>query len=132
MPRLYSGFPGRAPGAGLVLLRLAVGGTIAARIFSCAPGWQDARLAGVAVCLLAIGACIVFGFLTRIAAVILAILAASVTFSPLARPVFGSVQARPFGFDVLIIALAIALLGPGAFSFDAVLFGRRKVIIPRS
>ncbi len=30
-----------------------------------------------------------------------------------------------------LVSLALALLGPGAFSLDARLFGRREIIIPR-
>jgi uncharacterized membrane protein YphA (DoxX/SURF4 family) len=34
--------------------------------------------------------------------------------------------------NLAIICLAVALLGPGAFSLDARLFGRREIIIPDS
>jgi hypothetical protein len=30
------------------------------------------------------------------------------------------------------MALAVALIGPGAYSLDARLFGRREIIIPRA
>ena len=33
---------------------------------------------------------------------------------------------------VIILAAAIALLGPGAFSVDARLFGRREILIPNT
>ena len=33
-------------------------------------------------------------------------------------------------FDLAAISAALALLGPGAFSLDARLFGRREIIIP--
>jgi len=32
--------------------------------------------------------------------------------------------------DAIVMALVAILLGPGAFSLDARLFGRRRVIIP--
>jgi hypothetical protein len=32
----------------------------------------------------------------------------------------------------ITIAIALVFLGPGAFSFDARLYGRREIIIPRS
>jgi hypothetical protein len=32
--------------------------------------------------------------------------------------------------DTIGVALAIALLGPGAISLDAYFFGRRKIVIP--
>ena len=34
--------------------------------------------------------------------------------------------------NLAIICIALALLGPGAFSVDARLFGRREIIIPDS
>jgi uncharacterized membrane protein YphA (DoxX/SURF4 family) len=34
--------------------------------------------------------------------------------------------------NLAIICIALALLGPGAFSLDARLFGRREIIIPDS
>ena len=33
-------------------------------------------------------------------------------------------------FNVVVISAALVLLGPGAFSLDARLFGRREIIIP--
>src|SRR5262249_9740807 len=33
---------------------------------------------------------------------------------------------------VVVIAAAVILLGPGAFSVDARLFGRREIVVPRS
>jgi hypothetical protein len=35
-------------------------------------------------------------------------------------------------FDLAAISAALVLLGPGAFSLDARLFGRREIIIPES
>jgi uncharacterized membrane protein YphA (DoxX/SURF4 family) len=32
----------------------------------------------------------------------------------------------------LVMSLALVLLGPGAFSLDAYMFGRREIIIPES
>jgi uncharacterized membrane protein YphA (DoxX/SURF4 family) len=34
--------------------------------------------------------------------------------------------------DLAVISIALVLLGPGAFSLDARLFGRREIIIPES
>jgi hypothetical protein len=33
--------------------------------------------------------------------------------------------------EMVVLTLVIALLGPGAFSIDARMFGRREVLIPR-
>jgi len=34
--------------------------------------------------------------------------------------------------NLVVLSIAIALLGPGAFSLDARMFGRREIIIPAS
>ena len=34
--------------------------------------------------------------------------------------------------NLIVLSIAIALLGPGAFSLDARMFGRREITIPRS
>lgn len=134
MPRLYSGFPGRTPGAGLLLLRFAVGSALLAQSVPRLTNLNDPEIAAIAVCLLAlsIGASLMVGFATRIVAVLAAILIATVTLLSMGTRASGVVQGHPFDLNVLVVAVAIACLGPGAFSLDAVFFGRRKVIIPRS
>ncbi len=131
MSRLYSGFPARAPGAGLLLLRMAIGATLVAQAVPCLSGAQDPRLT---YCLLALvsGASLIVGFLTRIVAAIAATLVASATLLSLTSSSVGSLRSHPLDLNMIVVAVAIALLGPGAISLDAVLFGRRKVIIPRS
>jgi hypothetical protein len=37
---------------------------------------------------------------------------------------------RMASFEMIVMGVAIALLGPGVFSLDARLFGRHEVIIP--
>ena len=52
--------------------------------------------------------------------------------TPIAAAVAGLVAVRmaiPLGF-VTVVAFAIVLLGPGAFSIDGRLFGLREIIIP--
>ena len=131
MSRLYSGFPARAPGTGLLLLRMAIGATLVAQAMPCLSGAPDPRLT---YCLLALvsGASLIVGFLTRIVAAIAATLVASATLLSLTSSSVGSLRSHPLDLNMIVVAVAIALLGPGAISLDAVLFGRRKVIIPRS
>ena len=66
--------------------------------------------------------CLLIGFLTPIAAVVTAISAAALAASGLPFPA-GSL------IGLTVLAAAIALLGPGAFSLDSRLFGRREILI---
>lgn len=134
MSRLYSRFPARAPGAGLLLLRMAIGATLVAQAMPGLSGAQDPRLSSLACCLLALvsGASLIVGFLTRIVAAIAATLVTSATLLSLTSSSVGPLRSYPSDLNMIVVAVAIALLGPGAISLDAALFGRRKVIIPRS
>ena len=62
---------------------------------------------------------LLLGFLTPIVAVVTGLIGLVVAFSN-----FDHVE-------LVVLAGVIALLGPGAFSIDARLFGRRQVFIPR-
>jgi uncharacterized membrane protein YphA (DoxX/SURF4 family) len=86
-------------------------------------------LAGLAALLS--GAFLLIGFLTPIAGIAVGLGAIGVRLSLLgagAPTLFDSRSAIAFAVTMLI---AIVLLGPGAFSLDARVFGRREIIIPR-
>ncbi len=79
---------------------------------------------------MAAGAALLAGFLTPIAAIIAGPGAAGVCLSLLpvcTRNMFDSSLPILLAATILV---AILLLGPGAFSVDARLFGRREIIIP--
>ncbi|HTA44946.1 MAG TPA: hypothetical protein VK789_21000 [Bryobacteraceae bacterium] len=79
---------------------------------------------------LAAGSLLLVGFLTPVAAVIAAAgaLAVGLSLLPACSPNFlDSKSSFIFAFTILV---AIAGLGPGAFSVDARIFGRREIIIP--
>jgi uncharacterized membrane protein YphA (DoxX/SURF4 family) len=70
------------------------------------------------------------GFLTPLAAAVLAAGAAGAGFPFLpacTTAIFDSKTSFIFGFTMLV---AVIGLGPGAFSVDARIFGRREIIIP--
>ncbi len=76
------------------------------------------------------GALLLVGFLTPIAGCLVGVGAVAVMLSllPACTPsLFDSKVAVIFAGTVLV---GLVLLGPGAFSVDARLFGRRKIIIP--
>jgi uncharacterized membrane protein YphA (DoxX/SURF4 family) len=79
---------------------------------------------------IATGILLVVGFLTPIAGALVGLAGLGLAFSllPLAVPnLWNSELAVIFGLAIL---LAIIGLGPGAFSVDARVFGRREIIIP--
>ena len=71
---------------------------------------------------LAGAACLLAGFMTPLIATTVAIVAAILTISGTVAPLF----------EVITLATTIALLGPGAFSLDARMFGRREILVPHT
>jgi uncharacterized membrane protein YphA (DoxX/SURF4 family) len=134
LQRLFSAFPGGWPGVGLLLLRAAVGlvALIEGAFYltqntGSAPGTWLGGLLGLAA-----GGALLAGFLTPAAGVIVGLGALGVGFSVLPEPTPNLFDARLSAILAAIMAAAIVFLGPGAFSLDARLFGRREIIIPQA
>lgn len=121
MQRLFTMFPGGWPGAGLLVLRLAaaipliIGGGLAVR---------DATQLGLHAIYFAtigVGILLLAGLWTPVAGALQAIIEVWIFFS------------RGDGANVhlLLAALGVSLvmLGPGAWSVDARLFGRKRIDI---
>jgi uncharacterized membrane protein YphA (DoxX/SURF4 family) len=131
MQRLFFAFPGGWPGAGLLLVRAVIGLAILLQgaYYVSEPDptfatWAVGLAAILAACLLLIG------FLTPVAGSFAALGALGIWLSliPACTPtLFGSGTAAVFAITILS---AIVTLGPGAFSLDARLFGRREIIFP--
>ena len=134
LQRLYSTFPGGRPGIGLLLLRAAVGLTAVAEGIFYISGPSSPTSGGwlLGLLLIASGAALTAGFLTPIAGLLLALSFLGIAFSWFPEPSWGSHDARLVTFGMIVAAAALALLGPGAFSCDGRLFGRREIVIPPS
>jgi uncharacterized membrane protein YphA (DoxX/SURF4 family) len=76
------------------------------------------------------GVCLMIGFLTPIASIVAGIGCVASNISWLPAPVTTLFDGRLVSLEMVVMAVSIALLGPGAFALDARLFGRREIVIP--
>lgn len=116
---------------GLLLLRATVGLALMVQGGVCLIG-GDLRSGVWAVGLLVLvtGAALLIGCLTPVASFLAELISVSLALSwppPSIPDLFGGVPATIF---LVVMAAAILLLGPGAFSLDARWFGRREIVIP--
>ena len=118
MQRLFGTFPNRGAGLALLILRLAVAAVLVSGARFC-PGPEAqvllafSRIAAVLIAL---------GWYTPLAAVSAALVS-----------LCSSWVCRELGLNVLMIAILVAIgfLGAGAYSIDARLYGRRRLVVGR-
>jgi hypothetical protein len=113
-------FPAGLPGIALLLLRLSVAIMLfidpAGRVLWPASIW-------LAVVSLVAAVAVTAGFLTPI----LALICGALKVYALIGTAHGI---APLIVLALLLSFAVAMLGPGAYSLDAILFGRRVVMLP--
>jgi len=129
--RYFSTFPGSWPGVGLLLLRIVVGGaaTIQGAVHLAHPNEPNALMATAGALAVVSGLALVAGFLTPVSGAVAGLTIMCIaTWTPLDTSVLND---RLAALVVVVDAAALAMLGPGALSIDARLFGRREITIPR-
>jgi uncharacterized membrane protein YphA (DoxX/SURF4 family) len=134
LQRLFSTFPGSWPGVALLLLRVIVGVTAIIQgvlYFLRGDRWTGTALFS-GLLLVITGACLLIGFLTPIVSVLAGLACIASTISLLPPPPGNLFDGALVSLEMMVMAVAVALLGPGAFSLDARLFGRREIVIPSS
>ena len=87
-----------------------------------------------ALALLAMGcaASLILGIFTPIASLLTAVGVVGVALSWIAAPAKNLFAEGLMAVNAVVTSFSILLLGPGAFSLDARLFGRREIIIPHT
>jgi putative oxidoreductase len=119
MQRLFSTFPNSWPGFGLLILRFAAGLSLAAAAHVAGDLADTASL---------LARCVVGG---------IAVLIWIGLWTPLAAVAGSAIQiivitfGHRFELSLVVsaaVGLSLAMLGPGAWSFDARLFGRKRIL----
>jgi putative oxidoreductase len=123
LQRLFSTFANGWPGKGLLLLRFVIGAAVI--YYGITDPRETYQLAYIAPPIVGAGAgiLILLGLWTPVAGAIVAIDESWIAFSHAVNPTF----------PIMLAALgaALAMIGPGAWSLDARLFGRKHLQIPK-
>jgi hypothetical protein len=117
--RLFSGFPNSLPGIALLVLRVCVSAAIIIDGIHCSTHADAARVALIAAAY-TVAALILVGLWTPIAAGVAAVIEVAA--------VLEGVPGVLTHIFVTAIAASVVLLGPGALSIDAYLYGRKRLI----
>jgi len=131
LQRLFSTFPAGLPGLGLLLLRAALGMTtlIQGAVYLSVQSDTSVWTSFVGIAAIVCGVLILLGFLTPVIGALLFASGLITAFFLLSAAI--QISASPVIYGI-ILSSAVVLLGPGAFSLDAHLFGRREIIIPKN
>ena len=132
LQRFFSSFPEGWPGISLVFLRLivAANAVLYAMDALVEPYNHAFRVWAVASLAFLIAAAIIVGFLTPAASAAAAVGYLMIGVSSFSMTETHNHAGTLAAFNLAALSAALVLLGPGALSLDARLFGRREIIIP--
>jgi len=131
---MFSTFPDGISGLGLLILRAALGGMLVIRVFTCLRDRHDwSPVTSVLVLLMVLSALLIItGYRTRFAGMVATVATVGSMISLAGGSSLETLDTRTTEVLAIVIAVAVSCLGPGAFSLDSRLFGRREIVIPRS
>ena len=121
MQRLYSTFPTGQPGVGLLLLRLAAGCSLIVERIQMTLHVPPSPLLEINVVLIMMGICICLGFWTPVMAALEGVGELLMAVTDPAR--------YESHLLLAILGISLAMLGPGAWSIDALIFGRKRITV---
>jgi len=121
LQRLFSIFPNGWPGAGLLVLRIASGGYLLTNGIAAIAASGSRSTGLLALSSTIPGGLLLIGLWTPVAGILAALLEALMILITIERP--------KDGILLICVCAAIAMLGPGCWSIDSVLFGRRRLDI---
>jgi putative oxidoreductase len=119
LQRLFSIFPNGWPGAGLLVLRIASGAYLLTNGITRIAASGASSFGSLAFASTIPGGLLFIGLWTPVAGILAALLEALMTLKTIEEP--------KEGILLLCVCTAIAMLGPGCWSIDSVLFGRRRL-----
>jgi uncharacterized membrane protein YphA (DoxX/SURF4 family) len=130
--KFFSTFPGGRPAVGLFLLRVGVATALLVQVAGCLADGRSSWPVALVVLMDALcGGLLLIGLLTPMAAALAALVTAAVSLAWLPSATANAFAPGLAPLLVVLVAMALAFLGPGAFSLDAVFFGRREIVIPQ-
>lgn len=133
LQRLLSSYPVGRHGIGLLILRVAIAITalVQGLCYFAENGNGTAVGSIVGIVLVLSGLALSVGFLTPLASALICILAVGNAALWIPLPMGSLFPTALHTALTVVIAISVTILGPGAYSVDARLFGRREIIIPR-
>jgi uncharacterized membrane protein YphA (DoxX/SURF4 family) len=130
LQRTFSSFPSGWAGAALLVLRVVVGASATLQAGLLIAGGHPVTVATVAAISMAIaGLALMIGFLTPIASVLVCLGGAGIMLTCIPPAPLLLFDSRMAVFEFVVMSAALVILGPGAISLDARLYGRREVAI---
>lgn len=134
LQRVFSTFPDRLPGLGLLILRIALSATavLQAVLLLSQPSALGLGPWLLVAALFAAGLCVFLGVGTPFASSVLILAGLWILFTQPPLSVASPFSSSWCLCTWMLSVAGIMLLGPGAFSLDAIFFGRREIVIPPS